>query len=89
MKQIQNTHAYSLAKEGAAAYSLARGAVAAVTRESGEAAACSLARQGRRRQSLGLGEKTPKPLLSAKQKQQPSAGLTYVDRMRTAHAQIT
>ena len=34
MKQSQNTHACSQAKEGAAAYSLARGVAAAVTRES-------------------------------------------------------
>ena len=51
---------------------------AAVTGESGEAAACSLAREGRRRQSLGPGVKTPKPLLSAKQKQQPSYVCKYV-----------
>ena len=71
MKQTQNTHAYacSLAREGAAAY--------LVTGESGEAAACSPVREGRRRQSLrpGSGVKTPNPLLGAKQKQQPSAGL--------------
>ena len=35
MKQTQNTHACSLAKEGAVAYSLARGVAAAVTGESG------------------------------------------------------
>ena len=35
MKQTQNTHACSLAKEGVAAYSLARGVAAAVTGESG------------------------------------------------------
>ena len=75
MKQTLNTHACSLAGEGAAAYCLARGVAAAVTGESGEAAACSLAREGRRRQSLRPGMKTPKPLLSAKQKQRPSAGL--------------
>ena len=49
MKQTLNTHACSLAKEGAAAYSLARGVEEVVTGESGEAAACSLAQQGRRR----------------------------------------
>ena len=49
MKQTQNTHACSLAREGAAAYSLARGVTAAVTGESAEVAACSLAREGRRR----------------------------------------
>ena len=67
MKQTQNTHAYacSLAREGAAAYSMARRVAAAVTGESGEAAACSLAREERRRQSLGPGVKTPKPLLYA------------------------
>ena len=76
MKQTQNTHVYacSLAGEGAAAYSLARRVAAVVTGKSGEVAACSLAREGRRRQSLGPGVKTQKPLLSAKQKQQPSAG---------------
>ena len=67
MKQTQNTHAY--------ACSLARRVAAAVTGESGEVAGCSLVREGRRRQSLGPGVKTPKPLLGAKQKQQPSAGL--------------
>ena len=45
MKLTQHTHACSPAREEAAA----------VTGESGEAAACSLAREGRRRQSLGLG----------------------------------
>ena len=40
---------------------------AVFTGVSGEATACSLAREGRRRQSLGPEEKTPKPLLSAKQ----------------------
>ena len=66
MKQTQNTHACSLAGEGAAAYSLA----------SGEAAACSLAQEGRQpQQSPRPGEKIPKPLLRAKQNQQPSAGL--------------
>ena len=35
MKQTLNTHACSLAGEGAAAYSLARGVVAAVTGKSG------------------------------------------------------
>ena len=43
MKQTQNTHVCSLAREGTAAYSLARGVAAAVTGESGEAAVCSLA----------------------------------------------
>ena len=56
MKQTLNTHACSLAGEGAAAYSLARGVAAAVTGESG----------GGRVQSLEPGEKTPKLLLSAK-----------------------
>ena len=50
MKKTLNTHACSLAGEGAAVYSLARGVAAAVTG--------------------GLGTR-----LSAKQKQQPSAGL--------------
>ena len=36
-------------------YSLARGLAAAVTGESGEAAAYCLAREGRRRQSVGPG----------------------------------
>ena len=53
MKQTQ-THAWSLAGEEAVAYSLARGKAAAVTRESGEVAACSLARERRREQSLPL-----------------------------------
>ena len=46
MKQTQ-THAWSLEEE-AVAYSLARGKAAAITRESGEVAACSLARERRR-----------------------------------------
>ena len=75
MKQTQNTRACSPARKGAVAYSLARGVAAAVTGDSGEVAACSLAEVGRRWQSLGPREKTPKPLLSAKQKQQPSASL--------------
>ena len=54
-----------------------KGKAATVTRESGEVAACSLARERRRRQSLAFGplrgkEKTPEPLL-IKQKQLPSA----------------
>ena len=53
MKQTQ-THTWSLAGEKAVAYSLARGKAAAVTRESGEVAACSLARERRRQQSLSL-----------------------------------
>ena len=52
--------------------------VKAVTGESGEVAACSLAQEGRQRQSLGPGVKTPKLLLSTKQKQQPSAGLLRI-----------
>ena len=44
------THAWSLAREEAVAYSLVGGKAVAVTRESGEVAACSLAREGRRRQ---------------------------------------
>ena len=67
------------------AYSLARGKAAAVTRESGEVAACSLARERRRRQSLALGrlldkEKTPEPLLSRSSCLQlvGSAGLDHV-----------
>ena len=68
MKQTQNTRGSLVGKE-AVAYSLARGKAVAVTRESGEVAACSLARERRRRQSLALEqrrerEKTPKPLLS-------------------------
>ena len=68
MKQTQ-TQAWSLAGEEAVAYSLARGKAAAVIRENGEVAACYLARERRRQQSLALGprrdrEKTPKPLLS-------------------------
>ena len=49
MKQTQ-THAWSPAGEEAVAYLslLARGKAAAVTRESGEVAACSLARERRR-----------------------------------------
>ena len=47
MKQTQNTHVWSLEGEEAVAYSLAKGKAAAVTRESGEVAACSLARKGR------------------------------------------
>ena len=54
MKQTQ-THAWSLAGEEAVAYSLARGKAATVTRESGEVAACSLARERRHYQSLSLG----------------------------------
>ena len=65
-------------------YSLARGKAAAVTRESGEVAACSLARERRRRQSLVLvlvlGRSGTGTV--AKQKQLP-AGL---DSMRGARA---
>ena len=50
MKQTQKTHARSLA---AVAYSLAGGKAAAVTRASGEVAARSLAREGRRRLHSG------------------------------------
>ena len=69
MKHTKYTHAWSLAGEEAVAYSLAGGKTATVTRESGEVAACSLAREGRRWQSIALGpardrEKTP-TLLSA------------------------
>ena len=46
MKQTQNTHAWSLAGEEAVMYSLAGGKAAGVIRESAEAAACSLAREG-------------------------------------------
>ena len=41
MKQTQNIHACSLAKEGAAAYSLARGVAAEVTGESGRGSVLS------------------------------------------------
>ena len=69
------THAWSLAGVEAVAYSLARGKAAAATRESGEVAACSLARErrlpdGSHLQLLNWAgprqdrEKTPKPLLS-------------------------
>ena len=76
MKQTQR-HAWSLAGEEAVAYSLARGKAAAVTQESGEVAACSLAHERRRQQSLALGphrdrEKTPKPLLSRSSCLQPA-----------------
>ena len=77
MKQTQ-THAWSLAGEAAVAYLLARGKAAAVTWESGEVAACSLARErSRRQQSLALGprrdrEKTLKPLLSRSSCLQPT-----------------
>ena len=57
MKQTQNTHACSLAREGAA-YSLARGVAAAVTGESREAAAWSLAHEGRQWESLEPEEKS-------------------------------
>ena len=43
MKQTQNTHVCSLAREGEAPYSLARGVLATITGESGEAAVCSMA----------------------------------------------
>ena len=62
MKQTQNTHACSLAREEVA-YSLAREKAAAVIRESREVAACSLAREERQR-SCSDQEKTPKALLS-------------------------
>ena len=88
MKQTQ-THAWSLAGEEVVAYSLARGSAAAATRENGEVAACSLARERRRQQSLALGprrdgrdrEKNTETV--SKQKQLPSAGL---DSMRGARA---
>ena len=53
MKQSQNTRVVSGGRKEAVAYSLARGKAAAVARESGEVAACSLARETRRRQLLG------------------------------------
>ena len=58
MKQTQ-TQAWSLAGEEVVAYSLARGKAAAVTRENGEVAACSLARERRRQQSLALAWAAP------------------------------
>ena len=71
MNQTQ-THAWSLAGEEAVAYSLARGKAAAVTRENGEVAACSLARERRRQQSLALGPRgTVNTETVAKQKQRP------------------
>ena len=73
MKQTQNTHAWSLAEEEAVTYLLAGGKAAAATRESGKVAACSLVREGRRRQSLALGLGQRETV--AKQKQLPSAGL--------------
>ena len=54
MKQTQ-TQAWSLAAEEVVEYSQARGKAAAVIRENGEVAACSLARERRRQQSLALG----------------------------------
>ena len=87
MKQTQNTRVWSLEGEEAVAYSLAKGEAAAVTRESGEVAVCSLARKGRRWQSLGLGPgQSENSETIAKQNQLPSAGL---DSMRRAHAQRT
>ena len=60
------------------AYSLAIGKAAAVTQESGEVAACSLAREGRRRQSLALRPGQREKLRTVVgQKQLPSAGLAY------------
>ena len=79
--------------EEAVAYSLARRNAAAVTRESGEVAACFLARERRRWQSrmhdhLHLGAapdagQRENTETVAKQKQPPSAGL---DTMREARA---
>ena len=82
MKQTLNTHACSLAGEGAAAYSLARGVAAAVTRKSGGGSVLS----GMRGKTLGSGEKTLKPLLSVKQKQQPSAGSAWISIACTRRA---
>ena len=47
MKPTLNIHACSLVREEAVAYSLATGKKAPGTRESVEAAACSVAREGR------------------------------------------
>ena len=79
MKQTQNlTHAWSLAGKEAVAYSLARGKAAEIARESGEVAACSLARERKRPDGSHLQRNV------AKQKQPLSAGL---DTMRGARAQ--
>ena len=60
------------------------GKAAAVTRESGEVAAYSLAREGRRRQSLALGlRQRENSETVAKKKQLPSAGLDSMRRART------
>ena len=48
MKQALNTHGCSVAREEVVAYCLVTGKAAAGTRESGEAVACSLVREGRR-----------------------------------------
>ena len=85
MKQTQ-THAWSPAGEEAVPYSLARINAAAVTRESGEVAACFLARERRRWQSLALGpHQTPdmRENTETVAKYPPSAGL---DTMRGARA---
>ena len=66
------------------AYSLAGGNAAVIIRESGEAVACSLVREGRRRQSLALGpgyRKNSKTV--AKQNQLPLAGLDSMCGART------
>ena len=81
MKQTKNTRVvWFLAGKEAVAYSLAGGKAAAVTRESGEIAACSLAREERRRQSLVvvLGQRANSKTIAKcfnRQKQLPSAGL--------------
>ena len=79
-----------MAGEEAAAYSLARGKAAAVTRESGEVAACSLARErssegdGSRLHTWAAPGQRENTRTVSKQKQLPSAGL---DSMRGARAQ--
>ena len=84
LETITKQKQLSLAGEEAVTYLLAGGKAAAVIRESGEVAACSLAREGRRRQSLALGLGRLETV--SKQKQLPSVSL---DSMRRAYAQKT
>ena len=85
----EHTHVVSGWRRGGGVLADARkgSGPAAVIRESVESAACSLAREGRRRQSLALGPgEREKSETVVKQMQLPSAGL---DSMRRARAQKT
>ena len=91
MKLTQNTRVVSGGRRGGSVYSQARGKTAAVTREieSGEVAACSLARERKRRHSLALGPLRDRgePLLSRCSCLQLDGRPRCLDSMRGARAQ--